>query len=120
MAAMPPDPFAEASQEEEAAAPPPVAMDASHPLWVADEARDTCADCGAVWSLLVWRHHCRHCGGVFCGDCTAATFPLLPSATSSEPPDTPIPQRVCKSCLEVSIQPPADGLSTDHPGRCAC
>ena len=33
--------------------------------------------------MLIWRHHCRYCGGVFCGDCADKEFLLMPPRESA-------------------------------------
>ena len=35
-------------------------------------------------SMLVWRHHCRYCGGVFCGECADKEFLLMPPRDSAD------------------------------------
>jgi hypothetical protein len=48
-----------------------------------------CAPCGVLMravlcrSMLVWRHHCRYCGGVYCGECADQEFLLMPPRGSS-------------------------------------
>lgn len=40
--------------------------------WRPNSSRFTCANCGRVFNYLTSsrrRHHCRHCGDLFCGDC---------------------------------------------------
>lgn len=45
--------------------------------WVPDHAASHCQGCGAAfWSLLTRRHHCRNCGGVFCGQCASYFCPV--------------------------------------------
>lgn len=77
-------------------------------------------------SLLVWRHHCRHCGGVYCGECANNEHPLLPPRDPALPPSaqaqlTPTMQRVCTSCFKalaaggpVSRLPPAPRAVTSR------
>jgi hypothetical protein len=42
--------------------------------WVPDAAATCCQDraCGASFGWLTRRHHCRFCGGVYCGSCADA------------------------------------------------
>jgi hypothetical protein len=71
---------------------------AQGPAWVDDNSQSQCMNCrsppshchGAFavlrvtlvrarrrdFGLLVRRHHCRHCGLVFCGECTCDRRPL--------------------------------------------
>jgi hypothetical protein len=39
--------------------------------WTPDRASARCLKCGTAFSLLVRRHHCRACGLLLCGACTA-------------------------------------------------
>jgi len=42
-------------------------------LWQPDEAARTCLRCNAEFGFTLRRHHCRHCGLVFCVKCAACT-----------------------------------------------
>ena len=42
-------------------------------LWQPDEAASTCQRCNAEFGFTLRRHHCRHCGLVFCIKCAACT-----------------------------------------------
>lgn len=42
-------------------------------LWVDDQYATRCRGCDAPFTLLRRRHHCRHCGQIFCSDCLATT-----------------------------------------------
>eukprot|EP00457_Paulinella_chromatophora_P000991 gb/GEZN01000993.1/.p1 GENE.gb/GEZN01000993.1/~~gb/GEZN01000993.1/.p1 ORF type:complete len:911 (+),score=192.10 gb/GEZN01000993.1/:308-3040(+) len=37
--------------------------------WVPDDERPACNNCKSTWSMLRWRHHCRSCGEIVCGNC---------------------------------------------------
>lgn len=37
--------------------------------WQPDKDVDQCLNCDAKFSFFLRRHHCRCCGGIFCGDC---------------------------------------------------
>lgn len=39
--------------------------------WIPDAQAPKCMACGARFSLITRRHHCRNCGGVFCGKCAS-------------------------------------------------
>ena len=45
-------------------------------------------------SFLSLQHHCRKCGGIFCGACSTKRFPLLDRGFSD-------PVRVCDKCYNV-------------------
>ena len=49
------------------------------PLWVPNEMIHNCEDCGASFTVLRRRHHCRLCGRVFCDDCTKHRKVVCPS-----------------------------------------
>ncbi len=59
--------------------------------WMKDEGAGACVDCGVKFTIYERRHHCRHCGKVFCSSCTQykAEIPRLKIMQ---------PVRVCKSC----------------------
>lgn len=40
--------------------------------WKADSDVSSCEMCDRQFSIFWRRHHCHHCGGIFCGDCSAA------------------------------------------------
>eukprot|EP00732_Lithocolla_globosa_P002674 Lithocolla_globosa_v1_NODE_1843_length_2300_cov_12.534076.p1 type:complete len:502 gc:universal NODE_1843_length_2300_cov_12.534076:1530-25(-) len=65
--------------------------------WVSDDDVEECMrkDCGAVFTALNRRHHCRQCGEIFCGDCSSKKV-ALPQLGFDKP------QRVCESCVEVA------------------
>ena len=42
-------------------------------LWQPDEAASACQRCKAEFGFTLRRHHCRHCGLVFCIKCAACT-----------------------------------------------
>ncbi|OCH88966.1 hypothetical protein OBBRIDRAFT_794708 [Obba rivulosa] len=70
--------------------------------------------CRKRFSFLERRHHCRKCGGVYCGECTGHTTPLLdttnldffypprdvPIAVFDSPTSPVVEARVCNSCWD--------------------
>ena len=56
-------------------------------LWVSDAATKTCFGCERVFAVARRRHHCRRCGGVFCGSCAR-------NALKKDDKD----ERVCDGC----------------------
>ncbi|KAG8058547.1 hypothetical protein GUJ93_ZPchr0002g24054 [Zizania palustris] len=70
--------------------------------WLPDSAATACMFCSVRFHpIMRSRHHCRFCGGVFCGGCSKGRSLMPPKFKTSEP------QRVCDVCgvrLE-SIQP---------------
>lgn len=70
-----------------------VTDDGSFPDWEDDNEVVACRACSEVFSWMRWKHHCRNCGKVFCGDC---------SNKQSAIPRLGIDQaRVCDSCFLV-------------------
>ncbi|CAJ1962019.1 unnamed protein product [Sphenostylis stenocarpa] len=77
-------------------------LEAEPPKWLPDSAASSCMLCGVRFHpIMCSRHHCRFCGGIFCGECSKGRS-LLPSKFRVSDP-----QRVCDVCcvrLE-SVQP---------------
>jgi len=77
-------------------------LEAEPPKWLPDSAASACMLCGVRFHPIICsRHHCRFCGGIFCGECTKGRS-LLP--TKFRVGD---PQRVCDVCCVriESVQP---------------
>lgn len=77
-------------------------LEAEPPKWLPDSASSSCMLCSIRFHpIICTRHHCRFCGGIFCGECTRGRS-LLPAKYHLRDP-----QRVCDVCcvrLE-SVQP---------------
>ncbi|PIN21448.1 hypothetical protein CDL12_05872 [Handroanthus impetiginosus] len=77
-------------------------LESEPPKWLPDSAASSCMLCSVRFHpVMCTRHHCRFCGGIFCGECTRGRS-LLPKKFRSADP-----QRVCDVCcvrLE-SVQP---------------
>lgn len=79
------------------------------PEWVPDEEAPECHGCARRFTFFKRRHHCRACGGVFCGDCSTnrITIPRLDYATTEV--------RVCDQCwvreAELRYRKPASSRS---------
>ncbi|XP_022927459.1 uncharacterized protein LOC111434279 isoform X1 [Cucurbita moschata] len=77
-------------------------LESEPPRWLSDSAASSCMLCGVKFHpIMCSRHHCRFCGGIFCGDCSKGRS-LLPVKFRVADP-----QRVCDVCnvrLE-SVQP---------------
>ncbi|KAF8807149.1 hypothetical protein BYT27DRAFT_7337900 [Phlegmacium glaucopus] len=85
-------------------------------LWKPDSSSSTCDNfyCRVQFSLFERKHHCRKCGGVFCGACSSCSTPLLDTSnlpflhpprnvplTEFESPISPIiNSRVCDDCWD--------------------
>ncbi|SMF94706.1 FYVE zinc finger [Methylomagnum ishizawai] len=59
--------------------------------WIPDAQAPKCMACGVRFGLVTRRHHCRNCGGVFCGKCSSKQRPV-PARGHREP------VRVCDAC----------------------
>lgn len=65
--------------------------------WKPDEASPNCdsPECRSSFNLFVRKHHCRHCGHIFCASHTNYTIPLDQSAKFH--PDG-VPSKACETC----------------------
>lgn len=55
-----------------------------HPqAWRRDVSVSQCSQCHRPFSLITRRHHCRHCGNVFCGACSSERLWLRPRSLDS-------------------------------------
>ncbi|VDN99907.1 unnamed protein product [Rodentolepis nana] len=57
----------------------------SPPEWAADTSSSVCVSCGAKFTVLRRRHHCRICGRLLCATCTPHRAPLPPSFSNHIP-----------------------------------
>nr|CDS32933.1 zinc finger FYVE domain containing protein 9 [Hymenolepis microstoma] len=57
----------------------------SPPEWAADTSSSVCVSCGAKFTVLRRRHHCRICGRLLCATCTPHRVPLPPSFSNHIP-----------------------------------
>eukprot|EP00249_Psilotum_nudum_P021058 c27953_g2_i1 orf=539-2308(+) len=68
-------------------------LTAEPPLWMPDSVTFVCMQCSSRFHPITRpRHHCRFCGGIFCGTCSTGRS-LLPVKFRER-----IPKRVCDSC----------------------
>ncbi|KAJ6728427.1 RING/FYVE/PHD-TYPE ZINC FINGER FAMILY PROTEIN [Salix koriyanagi] len=68
-------------------------LEAEPPKWLPDSTASACMLCGVRFHpIMCSRHHCRFCGGIFCGDCSKGRS-LLPVRFRLTDP-----QRVCDVC----------------------
>ena len=66
------------------------------PKWEDDASVSACRGCNGNFSLVVRKHHCRHCGLIFCAQCCREKRPLPKF-------DYLKPVRVCRNCAQVSF-----------------
>eukprot|EP01029_Cantina_marsupialis_P017940 TRINITY_DN405_c0_g4_i1.p1 TRINITY_DN405_c0_g4~~TRINITY_DN405_c0_g4_i1.p1 ORF type:complete len:1464 (-),score=422.80 TRINITY_DN405_c0_g4_i1:523-4914(-) len=58
--------------------------------WVPDEQAWCCRLCRTMFGVITRKHHCRRCGGVFCGVCSSNSVRLTPKSRKKA--------RVCGNC----------------------
>ncbi|XP_037712547.1 lateral signaling target protein 2 homolog [Drosophila subpulchrella] len=63
----------------------------SPPAWIPDGKAPRCMACQTPFTAFRRRHHCRNCGGVFCGVCSNASAPLPKYGLTKA-------VRVCRDC----------------------
>ena len=66
------------------------------PAWIPDESAPLCMSCQSVFTVVRRRHHCRNCGKVFCGKCSANAVPLPRYGHVK-------PVRVCNRCFMFHV-----------------
>ncbi|CDH50926.1 hypothetical protein RO3G_14544 [Lichtheimia corymbifera JMRC:FSU:9682] len=66
------------------------------PCWVNDTDVSHCTQCTTCFGPLRRRHHCRHCGHIFCHECSSRSVPLPQLGYGTKP------VRVCKGCFDVA------------------
>ena len=62
------------------------------PLWIPDERVTMCHLCASEFTITYRRHHCRACGKIVCGPCSANKAPLKYNSFRAD--------RVCNECYE--------------------
>lgn len=72
--------------------PPSPQIRLSPPVWVPDDKAPRCMSCTTPFTAFRRRHHCRNCGGVFCGVCSSASTPLPKFGLTKA-------VRVCRDCF---------------------
>jgi hypothetical protein len=65
--------------------------------WIPDSLAERCYQCECSFSLVIWKHHCRRCGNVFCDGCSSKSIPLLDKGHMA-------PVRVCNACYDIATQ----------------
>ncbi|XP_057514257.1 1-phosphatidylinositol-3-phosphate 5-kinase FAB1B-like [Actinidia eriantha] len=83
----------------------------SRDFWMPDQSCRVCYECDSQFTLINRRHHCRHCGRVFCAKCTANWIPA-PSSEARIVRDEWEKIRVCNFCFKQWEQ----GLDTVDNG----
>lgn len=69
----------------------------SPPAWIPDGKAPRCMSCKTAFTAFRRRHHCRNCGGVFCGVCSNASAPLPKYGLTKA-------VRVCRECYVREVR----------------
>ncbi|XP_051147662.1 1-phosphatidylinositol-3-phosphate 5-kinase FAB1B-like [Andrographis paniculata] len=72
----------------------------SRDFWMPDQSCMVCYECDAHFTLFNRRHHCRHCGRIFCAKCTSNWVPTEPSEPSASLREWD-KVRVCNYCFRL-------------------
>lgn len=67
------------------------------PAWIPDDKAPRCMSCQTPFTAFRRRHHCRNCGGVFCGVCSNASAPLPKYGLTKA-------VRVCRVCYAQEVR----------------
>ncbi|KQJ98517.1 1-phosphatidylinositol-3-phosphate 5-kinase FAB1A [Brachypodium distachyon] len=86
----------------------PQPHDLSRDFWMPDHSCRVCYDCDTQFTILNRRHHCRHCGRVFCARCTANSVPRPPG---DDPREDGERIRVCNYCFKRWLEEETAGWS---------
>ena len=70
-------------------------LELDEPAWAPDENFRACSGCNTSFDLFKRKHHCRRCGGVFCGSC--ATEKVIPMRLRFIDP-----VRMCGKCQKIA------------------
>eukprot|EP01029_Cantina_marsupialis_P018028 TRINITY_DN4096_c0_g2_i2.p1 TRINITY_DN4096_c0_g2~~TRINITY_DN4096_c0_g2_i2.p1 ORF type:complete len:1053 (+),score=382.86 TRINITY_DN4096_c0_g2_i2:334-3159(+) len=62
--------------------------------WIEDKRQKQCANCLNSFNLVRRKHHCRHCGNIFCKDCSNHFVPIKHYNLLGK-------ERVCDQCYVV-------------------
>lgn len=68
------------------------------PQWVPDDQMEKCMSCEIPFNFVRRRHHCRNCGKIYCGRCSANFVPLPHFNYMT-------PVRVCNHCFLFQVTP---------------
>lgn len=74
--------------------------------WQNEEDVDDCHGCKQPFSVTKRKHHCRHCGKIFCSDCITKTVHSGPKGR---------PARVCDVCHTILVADATPYFSTEPP-----
>ncbi|XP_033747222.1 rab GTPase-binding effector protein 1-like [Pecten maximus] len=73
--------------------------------WQHEDDVDECTNCKQAFSVTKRKHHCRHCGRIFCADCTVKTVTNASNRVS----------KVCDICHTILVKDAMPYFSTEPP-----
>lgn len=79
----------------------------SPPAWIPDQKAPRCMSCNTPFTAFRRRHHCRNCGGVFCGVCSNNSTPLPKYGLTKA-------VRVCRSCYIHELNTAPNGINPNQ------
>lgn len=74
--------------------------------WQNEEDVDDCHSCKQPFSVTRRKHHCRHCGKIFCSDCITKSVNTGPKLR---------PAKVCDVCHTILVKDATPFFSSNHP-----
>lgn len=74
--------------------------------WQHEDDVEDCTNCKQAFSVTKRKHHCRHCGRIFCSDCISKTVNSGPNGRSF---------RVCDICHTILVKDAMPYFSTEPP-----
>ncbi|CAL1528515.1 unnamed protein product [Lymnaea stagnalis] len=74
--------------------------------WQHEDDVDDCSNCRQPFSVTKRKHHCRHCGKIFCADCTTKSVNSGPHFR---------PAKVCDVCHTILVKDATPYFSTEPP-----
>ena len=74
--------------------------------WQHEDDSEDCSSCRQQFNMAKRKHHCRHCGRIFCADCLTKTVTSGPQNR---------PSKVCEVCHTLLVQNSAPYFSTVVP-----
>ncbi|XP_076452768.1 rab GTPase-binding effector protein 1-like isoform X2 [Babylonia areolata] len=74
--------------------------------WQHEDDVEDCNNCRQPFSVTKRKHHCRHCGRIFCADCTTKAVQSGPARR---------PAKVCDVCHTILVKDATPYFSTEPP-----
>ena len=72
--------------------------------WVPDSSVVACEQCTKKFNQYRRKHHCRHCGHVFCWECSKLKYDLLVPAKNGGFKKETQRERVCDACYDTQYR----------------